>query len=172
MPLHYWSVQVFNIKLMPSLQCEANGIPDDRKEAQKLRRLEMFMQARYDQIRSLEAFSNLTELFFVQQNFTRIEGLDSLVHLESLWIMENPHLVRIEGLTNCRRLRNLFLSVFRFIVYPFLTPFPSLTSTAPTSPPSYLRPRRLQLPERDHTHRRPRNPRRPRDTLAQREPLD
>ena len=46
----------------------------------------------------------LTMLQLAQQTFTKIESLEHLPHLESLWLVEN-NIERIQGLQACVKLR-------------------------------------------------------------------
>lgn len=92
--------------------CEIEGIkPDENaiEEASKLKSVEIFMQYGFNKIESLQYFSNITELIIIQQDLRKIENLSSLKNLKSLWINENPHLEKIEGLEELTSLTDLFL---------------------------------------------------------------
>ncbi|KAH3764023.1 protein phosphatase regulatory subunit [Pelomyxa schiedti] len=56
----------------------------------------------------LEALTNLTELYFVQNKLRRISGLSTLVNLQILELGSN-RIRKIEGLEHCTSLRSLWL---------------------------------------------------------------
>lgn len=92
--------------------CEIEGIKNEEtavQQALQKKSVEIFMQHGYSKIESLQYFSNITELVIIQQDIKRIENLSCLKHLESLWINENPHLTKIEGLGTLKQLKRLFL---------------------------------------------------------------
>ena len=60
----------------------------------------------------------------MQQDIEVIQGLDSCVNLEYLWLNEN-RIKRIEGLHNCLRLSEIYL----------YAPVPFLSTTTPSPPP-------------------------------------
>jgi Leucine-rich repeat (LRR) protein len=84
---------------------------DNEENCKEFKSLEIFMLSGYCRIEGLNSFTNLTQLSIIQQNLQRIENLSSLVNLESLWINENPLLVKIEGLSALVNLKKLSLFV-------------------------------------------------------------
>ena len=67
--------------------CEANGMTEEhltRRGADKVQHVEMFL-FNYPRVRGLSLFVNLSSLSIMQQQLTRIEGLDACVNLERNW---------------------------------------------------------------------------------------
>lgn len=89
--------------------CASNGISYTRLEEEKeyVRQLEMFFTG-FSIISGLHHFPNLQKLVIMHQSINRIEGLETLVLLEELWICE-CNITNIENLNHCEMLTKLYL---------------------------------------------------------------
>ena len=101
-----------NSKLISEL-LHANGIPQHAPAQEEpplypdVTQLEMFffgVPAMY----GYHLFPNLTYLYIINQNVSRIECLTSCLQLRELWICETG-VEKIEGLEQCKKLQHLYL---------------------------------------------------------------
>lgn len=67
------------------------------------------MENQITRIEGLEALTNLRELYLYSNKIPRIEGLENLTSLEVLWLADN-YIGAIEGVTHLKKLRELHLA--------------------------------------------------------------
>lgn len=89
--------------------CGFNGVACNRleEEGENVLELEMFFTG-FSTISSLQHFPNLRKLVVMHQSITRIQGLETLILLEELWLCECK-ITKIENLRKCEMLTKLYL---------------------------------------------------------------